>query len=434
MAAKLSTRRPEFIRSGPLLSEARLAEVEAQYGIRLPAAYRSFMLERNGGEPEPSGVCRKRRKTPEMNCDCLFSIDAEDDCENWVSIYESMKVDEVVLPSRLIPIGDDSGNRFLISVSGKDAGKVYWWNHEDFFVPDPPDRVTPDMTGISVVADSFENFLGQFAEIPDETPELKPGNWVALFKERDRAGIKTWLEAGGKWDECDPKSGRNPLMLAIELGDLGLVECLLTHGASAQEAIQHAIQVSKWKIVHWLASKSTVGAVCIDSFMFAHALEGCDDASVIERLLDLGAPIHGEHFGHNPLYSATLFKCNPGVIKLLLDRGAKLEQSAAAQSALANAIANGKLQAVKLLLDAGEDLYKDPQKTTQSEEKFERLLKQEQAKAVPDKAWILTYTQFLEHERKINKPKAPVFSFDQPWKKHPVNFKKDVIAYAAKLG
>jgi hypothetical protein len=65
----------EFIRSGPNLTEARLGEVEIKYGIRLPADYRAFMLKPNGGEPEPRGVCRKRGKTLQMSCDCLFSID-----------------------------------------------------------------------------------------------------------------------------------------------------------------------------------------------------------------------------------------------------------------------------------------------------------------------------------------------------------------------
>jgi ankyrin repeat protein len=433
---KSSPMKPSIIRQGNKLTPARLAKVEKQFGIRLPKEYRAFMLANNGGEPEPSGVCRKRSKAPSLSCSYFFSIDAERSYEDWVSAYEGMKNSvEVVLPKRIVPIGDDSGgNVFCISVSGKDEGKIYWWFHEHAFVPDPPRRVVPDMTGITLVADSFEAFLNQFAEDPDEHPEIKTSDWVALVKKRDLKGVAAWLDKGGKWDQGDPKEGRIPLTMAIALGEWPILKLLLDRGADWQVALQHSIQVNAWSIVRRLLERLKPGTVTIDSSMFAGAFEDCEDVVIIKSLVALGAPIHGEHFGRNPLFSATLFKGNPTIVKLLLDCGARLDQSGDDQSPLANAIANGQLATAKLLLDAGEDLYKDPQKKTRKELKLEAQIKEEQRKTKPNKIVIENCLYMIEHERKVNRPRAPICSFEHPARRLSANFKSDVIAYAAKLG
>ena len=66
------------------------------------------MLEKNGGEPYPNGVCRKRSKTPYLTCRYLFSIDTERTVEDWISSFEGMKdKDEPTLPVLIIPIGVD---------------------------------------------------------------------------------------------------------------------------------------------------------------------------------------------------------------------------------------------------------------------------------------------------------------------------------------
>jgi hypothetical protein len=430
--------KPEFIRQGPKLSEARLAEVEKRFGIQLPKEYRDFMLDKNGGEPEPAGVCRKRSKTPNFSCSYLYSIDAEPSYENWIWMYEAMKNEnEPRLPKRLIPIGDDGGsNAYCLSVSGKDVGNVYWSDHEEFFVPDPPKRVVPDMTGITLVADSFEKFLNQFAEFPDENPEIALSNWVPLFKRRDLKGIKVWLKKGGKWDEFDMKSGRTPLTLAIELGDWPIVQQLINHGADKQKTLEIALQCSRWKLASSLLQAARGEKLPIDVRSFYKALENCDNVKLIRDLLDAGAPLHTESFGFNALHYATMDICNPEIVKLLLERGAKLEQSSqefGSQSSLAYAISNGQLETAKILLDAGDNLYKDPQKKSKQIIRWENEIKQEESKAQPESDKIAMFKMVLENEEK-QKPRAPIFYFDHPWKKFPPNFKKDVIAYAAKLG
>jgi ankyrin repeat protein len=428
--------KPEFIRQGPKLSEAKLAAIEKKCGVQLPKDYRDFMLEKNGGEPDPTGVCRKRSKTPYLSCRYLFSIAAERPLEDWISWYEGMKdEDEPTLPNRLIPIGVDHGdNVFCLSLSGKDAGKVYWWDHENSFVPDPPKRVIPDMTGISLVADSFEKFLNQFAEEPDEFPEIKTSAWVALVKSRDQRKLAAWLKYGGKWNERDSKIGRSPLELAVELDSWPTVKLLLKHNASLQKAFEHAVQVNRWDLVRTLQKHAKPRTLKPNTRVLKETMESCNDVGIVTRMLDDGAPIHAAPFKHNLLYYATMFNNNPEIISLLIKRRARLTQKAEGQTALANAICNGAFDAVKLLLKAGENLYEAPKIKTRMERAWEEHIKELQSKRRPNRRLIEMVRLNLADEQQKRLQQAPIYAFDQPWKKLPPNFKKDVIAYAAKLG
>lgn len=57
------------------LTERRLAKLEKQLGVRLPDDYRAFMLEHNGGRPEPQGFAfRRDGATEESLLECLFPI------------------------------------------------------------------------------------------------------------------------------------------------------------------------------------------------------------------------------------------------------------------------------------------------------------------------------------------------------------------------
>jgi ankyrin repeat protein len=426
--------RPRIKRRGEKLTEARLAEVEAQFGIRLPADYRAFMLENNGGRPVPSGVCRKQDPTPDRSCACFLAIDSESGADDWISINHVREGTEPVIPRRLFMIAEDlGGNKFCLSVSGEDIGKVYWWDQEDGFVPMSPHRVTPDMTGMRLMADSFEAFLNQFAEDPDD-PTPKPKDWEDLIEARDLKGVSEWLRNGGKLDDCNETLDTSPLMLAIAVNCFPIVELLLDHGAEEQEVLEIAVQQGRWRVLRSILKRAKRGGLQISPQMLADTLQNCDDVSVVRDLLDAGAPLQSEHFGLCPIYWATSFKSDPEIIKLLLDRGAKLDQSAAQNSPLVGALHKGNLETVKLLLDAGEHLYKVPQKKTPKVMKYEAQLEAEESKPKPNPSQIKVLNHFLEHERKYNSPEAPICAFHNPSINLPAAFKEAVIEYAARLG
>jgi len=429
--------KPAIKQHGKILTAQRLAQVERQFGIRLPAAYRAFMLENNGGSPEPNGICRKRKKTPTEVCTLFFQIDSGRDFDDWNKSFETMKDKESpVLPLRLVPIAEDPfGNLFCISVAGKDAGKIYSWDHEDSFVPTPPKRVIPDNTGLSLMADSFDDFLNQFAEVPDDIEsKVESNTWESLIEAGDVQGVEAWLDKGGSLRETNGQ-GFVPLQLAIETDQYPIVDLFLNRGVNVEITLAVAIERNRWNLVLSVLKREKAKKLNISSGMLAETLHACNDIAVIRSMLDAGAPLHSEHFGDNPLHSVTLFNGNPQIVKLLLERGAKLEQFSANRSALANCICNGYIEAAKLLLDAGENLYTAPQKKTKTQITIENQIKDEESKPKPDRLNIKMFKQFLEHELKANAPKAPIQYFDQPERNGiPKSFKKDVIEYAAKLG
>ena len=413
--------KPEFIRRGPKLTEARLTAIEKKYSIRLPKDYRDFMLEKNGGIPDPNSVCRKRSKTPSLDCRYLFSVDSEDFLEDWISRYEEMKGDDKdALPKQLIPIGIDSSNCVLcLSVSGNNSGKVYYFG---------------ESAGFKLLADSFAQFLSQFAEYPDENPEIKISEWVAIVKQHDQKKLATWLKNGGKWKECDVRIGRSPLELAIELDSWPTVKLLLRHKANLQQAFEHAVQVSRWNLVRTLQKYAKPRTLKPNAQVLKKTMESCNDVRIVKKMLDDGASISVAPFKQNLLYYATLFRNNPEIISLLIKRGAKLTQKAEGQNALANALCNGAFDAAKLLLDAGQKLYEAPKVPSKRERLWTAQIKEMESKPRANKRLLEMLYQNLEDEQQIREEQAPIYACFKPWKKLPPNFKKDVMAYAAKLG
>jgi ankyrin repeat protein len=429
--------KPSIKQRGKKLTEKRLAQLEKKLGIRLPDSYRAFLLEYNGGTPEPNGLCRKRKKNPTEVCHYFLQVDSGRDHDDWSRLFEQMKDKEApVLPLRLAPIATDPfGNFFCISVSGKDAGKIYFWHHEESFIPDPPRKVVPDDSGISLMADSFDDFLNQFAENEaDKKSRRQAPGWEALIEARDVKGVREWLDQGGYVNEPNGR-GETPLHLAVEADEYPIVELFLTRGVNADTALGVIIERKRWSLARKLLKREKSKKFQITPTMFADTLHECDDVEVIRALLDAGAPIHGEHYGNNALHSATLFKGKPQIVRLLLERGAKLKQSSDSRDALANCICQGYLEAAKLLLDAGASLYADPKKKTKLQIRLEKEMKEEQSKAKPNQFILEMHKHTLEHESKVNAPKAPIHYFDYIEKTRiPKSFKKDVIEYAAKLG
>jgi len=390
------------------------------------------MLEYNGGDPDPSGVCRKGGKTPKYSCRSFFVMDSERYFDDWAW---NNGVKEGLMPTSIrqfVAITDDGGgNQFRMAVTGKNAGKIYFWDHERDCESDF------SMKAGKPVANSFEEFLNQFAADPDDEPTSETKVWEELIELRDEKGIVEWLNNGGKLDG-DNESAYTTLELAVELAIevncLPIVNALIRHGASIQGSINIASRLHRWSILTALLRSSPIGTIEISSAMLSNALEGCSSVSVIEALLDAGAPVLGEHFGQCPLYSAALFKCNPDIIKLLLKRGAIFEQSAAKESPLAQAIYKHNLEAVKILLEAGDNLYKAPDVISSRMARFMIRLRQEEGKPNPNPVEVSNLKYMIDHERRVNAPKAPIAILEQLSDELPPNFKKAVIEHAAMVG
>jgi hypothetical protein len=110
------------------ITDAELTEMEQRLGMTIPGEYRLWLLQHNGGRPEPHVVQFRKTDGPytDVGIRSFFS-DAE--VEGCAVNYKLIRQR---LPNRLFPMGNDSfGNLICISTSGKDKGFVYFWDHEE---------------------------------------------------------------------------------------------------------------------------------------------------------------------------------------------------------------------------------------------------------------------------------------------------------------
>lgn len=76
--------------------------------------------------------------------------------EDHFSLLLSVKKKGIRYPDNMIAISDDAfGNLILLSVKGRDHGKIYFWDHE----MESNDDETPDYSNLTLISDSFKEFM-----------------------------------------------------------------------------------------------------------------------------------------------------------------------------------------------------------------------------------------------------------------------------------
>lgn len=129
---------------GPL-TEAALEDFERELGAPLPTDYRAFLLQHNGGTPQPA--CFMAPADPLEGDDaplfgrevvCFFSLhfntwdDSTEEGSLAFPLQEAWRDLRTEQPeSNLLPIGKDwSGNYICIAYTGEDRGSVLFYDHE----------------------------------------------------------------------------------------------------------------------------------------------------------------------------------------------------------------------------------------------------------------------------------------------------------------
>lgn len=121
---------PTFEEAAPPVSDEQIAETQRELGVTLPAAYRAFLAEHNGGYLDPAHF------EHQVLVERLFSAGPTpvEELEDLVSArrtYSGPDSDHD-LPGFLLPVGGDPfGNLVCLSVGAEDEpGTVYLWDHE----------------------------------------------------------------------------------------------------------------------------------------------------------------------------------------------------------------------------------------------------------------------------------------------------------------
>jgi len=151
----------EIKESGEPLTEADIADFERYLGCPLPRDYRKFLLNHNGGTPEPDGFSL-----------VYWGGKSEDDQVSFYGLGPSVREGHNLrwtqecfkgrIPSELLPIGDDpGGNQLCLCIHGKQSGSVHFWDHELEHVP-------PTYKNTAMLAPSFLEFVNGLHEIKRE--------------------------------------------------------------------------------------------------------------------------------------------------------------------------------------------------------------------------------------------------------------------------
>jgi cell wall assembly regulator SMI1 len=141
---------------GMKLDEGAIQRFEREFAIVLPAEYREFLMNYNGGYPEPDAF-RFMGSEDGSSVDRFLSLAAGElsDLRQYLKIYRGR------VPGSFLPIAHDPGGNLLcIGTTGGEFGKVYFWDHEK-----EADGVAPDMSNMYLVADSFSDFLQRLYSI-----------------------------------------------------------------------------------------------------------------------------------------------------------------------------------------------------------------------------------------------------------------------------
>lgn len=144
---------------GPQLTELDITAFEKRIGQLLPADYRNFLLAHNGGVPESHVI--RNNEVGDLEVQLFYGI-REEEYFDIDLLRESMRGR---WPERFLAIAIDSfGDFYCLSLSGPDAGEVYFWDHEQEADPDEP----ATELNLFPIAKSFAEFLYLMEPIDSE--------------------------------------------------------------------------------------------------------------------------------------------------------------------------------------------------------------------------------------------------------------------------
>ena len=144
----------QILNSQASLDDNAISAFESEIGAKLPGAYRRFLSEYNGGTPSPKRFATLDAKVESMVA--FFFPLSECTEDNLLDEFRGLTSARQI-PSNLISIAvDPAENRILLSVSGDDAGKVYYWSWDE-----EPRNPTRSYKYMRLVSNSFGEFVSK---------------------------------------------------------------------------------------------------------------------------------------------------------------------------------------------------------------------------------------------------------------------------------
>jgi uncharacterized protein (TIGR02996 family) len=212
------------VNSGPPLVAEDLDAFEKKVRVKLPLAYRAFVLNRNGGYPYPERVAVPGTEQDDWRMiESFYMIGPrgwrEDHNAKQPSPIRAVHDDPFGELGRLLPLADYGGtSEWYLGVDGAHAGAVFY--HSD------PVHAWGDYQ-FDRVADSLPQLLSWFAHTDPD--------WVQALIRNEPEALVRWLDAGGDPNAEHDENEWHPIEYAVQWDRPELVKLLLARGATVTE-------------------------------------------------------------------------------------------------------------------------------------------------------------------------------------------------------
>jgi hypothetical protein len=271
---------------------------EKKIANKLPSDYRIFLINYNGGSPHPD-IFTIKTKSLSISVRYFFGLG---EIPDYYSLDFIFKISRGDMPMTQIPIGEDNcGNYICISVSKKDYGKMYFWDH--------------DTNEIYLVENNFKEFIESLKEY-----NCKTGNAIedAIIC-GDIQTVKEFIKNKINMNYVN-ENNYTLVDLAAYHGKLDILQFLHEKGASINNAIFYS--VTHEPILKYLIENNVdVNSVNKkdETPLYLALLQG--NINCVKYLLEHGADPNNKSEGQTPLF-LTVIQENMNCMKVLLDHGA----------------------------------------------------------------------------------------------------------------
>jgi cell wall assembly regulator SMI1 len=278
------------------ITEKDIVNLEKHLGLTLPPAYRSFLLEHNGGEPTPASFTTQDGEHG-SRVRFFYGIATS----KYYSLKTNTKVFSDRLPAGYIAIAsDDAGNLVVLNSKPGSPGDVLFFDHE-----------TEDLAPI---ADTFDSFIEGLHE-SDEEPASA---FDQAIDTEDLSYFRQRIASGGIASIVD-EFDRPAILVAALWGKLNVLKFLAGEGASLEGTLFAAAGNGQIDIVQYLlangANVDERGDDNNNTPLLAAAHDGHLD--LVKLLIDAGADIKAVNDFDQTLQDKARFSDNRELIKFV---------------------------------------------------------------------------------------------------------------------
>ena len=134
------------LKEGPTTEEA-INVLEMFLEVKLTDDYKKFLLEHNGGHPEPS-ISKHS---------CVRYLFGLHNGPYHCNLVKRIKMYQGRIPEGIIPIASDPGGNLFCLALKQNRGSVYFWDHER-------EEDEPSMNNMEIESTSFNSFIEELKE------------------------------------------------------------------------------------------------------------------------------------------------------------------------------------------------------------------------------------------------------------------------------